>query len=100
MPDLVRLSDSDVVTRTATLPGWEFRDGGLHRKLEFRDFVEAFSFMTAVALLAERMSHHPEWSNVYNTVTVRLTTHDVGGISENDFAMAAEMSRIYQRFES
>ena len=98
MPAPVRLSDSDVAGRIASLPGWELRDGALHRRLEFRDFVDAFSFMTSVALLAERMSHHPEWSNVYNVVTVRLTTHDVGGLSENDFAMAAEMSRIHQRF--
>ena len=97
MPDLVRLSDSDAVSRSASLPGWQFRDDALHRKLEFRDFVEAFGFMTSVALLAERMNHHPEWSNVYNVVTIRLTTHDVGGVSENDFAMAAEMSRLYHR---
>ena len=62
-----------------------------------RDFVDAFSFMTSVALTAERLSHHPEWRNVYNVVTIRLTTHDAGGVSENDLVMAAEMSRIHQR---
>jgi 4a-hydroxytetrahydrobiopterin dehydratase len=98
MPDLVRLSDSDVKSRSASLPEWEFRGGALHRELQFDDFVAAFSFMTAVAFLAEAMAHHPEWSNVYNKVTIALSTHEVGGVSENDFAMAAKISEIYQRF--
>ena len=78
-------------------PGWELRDNALHRELKFRNFVDAFAFMTAVALVAERMNHHPEWSNVYNKVTIRLTTHDEGGISEKDFALAAEINEIYGR---
>jgi 4a-hydroxytetrahydrobiopterin dehydratase len=98
MPDLVRLSDADVRRRSTSLPEWEFRDGVLHRELQFRDFVDAFSFMTAVAFVAERMGHHPEWSNVYNKVVVALSTHEVDGVSENDFAMAAEISEIYRRF--
>lgn len=83
----------------AELPGWELRNAMLHRKLHFRDFVEAFTFMTAVAFLAEKMNHHPEWSNVYDTVTIALTTHDAGGISENDFAMATEISHVHRRFD-
>jgi 4a-hydroxytetrahydrobiopterin dehydratase len=98
MPDLVRLSDSDVRSRSALLPEWEFRDGALHRELQFRDFVDAFSFMTAVAFVAERMGHHPEWSNVYNKVAVALSSHEVDGVSEHDFAMAAEISEIHRRF--
>src|SRR5947207_13532 len=97
MPDVIRLDDAEVARRSAALPGWQFRDGALHRELVFRDFVDAFSFMTSVALTAERLSHHPEWRNVYNVVTIRLTTHDAGGVSENDLVMAAEMSRIHQR---
>lgn len=97
MANLVRLPDADVRSRCAALPGWELRDDALHRELTFRDFVEAFSFMTAVAFIAERMGHHPEWSNVYNRVTFRLTTHDVGGVSENDLTMAEEISRLYQK---
>src|SRR5271167_4367220 len=61
------------------------------RKFEFKDFNEAFGFMTRVALLAERMDHHPEWMNVYKTVDVRLTTHDAGGVTEKDIAMAKAM---------
>ena len=97
MADLARLSDSEVVSRNVSLPGWQFRDNALHRELVFGNFVDAFSFMAAAALLAERMNHHPEWSNVYNVVTIKLTTHDVGGVSENDLAMAAEMSRVAHR---
>lgn len=98
MPDLVRLSDSHLRNRIASLPGWELREGMLHRQLEFRTFTDAFSFMTLVAFTAERMNHHPEWSNVYNRVTIRLTTHDVGGVSENDLTMASEISEVYRRF--
>jgi 4a-hydroxytetrahydrobiopterin dehydratase len=98
MPELVRLSDSDVRSRSASLPEWEFRDGALHRELQFRNFVDAFTFMTTVAFVAERMGHHPEWSNVYNKVAVALSSHEVDGVSENDFAMAAEISEIYRRF--
>jgi 4a-hydroxytetrahydrobiopterin dehydratase len=100
MPELVRLSDSDVEARIAALDGWQLREGSLFRELHFRDFIEAFSFMTAVALAAERRNHHPEWSNVYSTVTIRLSTHDVGGISDNDFSLAAEISQMYQRSTS
>ena len=98
MTDVVRLSDSDVRSRSASLPGWQFREDTLYRELEFRNFTDAFSFMTSVAFVAERMNHHPEWNNVYNTVAIKLTTHDVGGVSENDVAMAAEISEIYRRF--
>lgn len=61
------------------------------RKFEFRDFNEAFGFMTRVALLAEKMDHHPEWSNVYKTVDVTLSTHDAGGVTDNDIRMARAM---------
>lgn len=97
MADLVRLSDAEVRRQCASLPGWELREDALHRELTFGDFVEAFSLMTLVAFMAERMGHHPEWSNVYNRVTIRLTTHDVGGVSENDVMMAREISRLYQK---
>jgi len=94
MPDVVRLEETEIRRRIESLPGWRFEGGALHRELRFDDFVGAFGFMAAVALVAERMNHHPEWSNVYNTVTIRLTTHDAGGVSENDFALASEISRL------
>jgi 4a-hydroxytetrahydrobiopterin dehydratase len=94
MPDMVRLDETEIRSRIESLPGWWFDGDALHRELRFRDFVTAFGFMAAVALVAERMNHHPEWSNVYGTVTIRLTTHDAGGVSENDFALASEISRL------
>jgi 4a-hydroxytetrahydrobiopterin dehydratase len=77
-----------------TAPEWEVREDGLYRELRFADFAEAFTFMTAVAFAAERMGHHPDWSNVYNVVRIRLTTHDAGGITEKDYALATEISRL------
>ena len=65
------------------------------RKFEFKDFNAAFGFMTRVALLAERMDHHPEWMNVYKTVDVRLTTHDAGGLTEKDIRMAKAMDGYF-----
>jgi 4a-hydroxytetrahydrobiopterin dehydratase len=91
------LSETELQTRVAGLPGWEVRDGALTRELRFRDFVEAFSFMTAVALLAEKRDHHPEWTNVYNRLTIRLWTHDANGITEVDAALAAEIDALHQR---
>lgn len=75
------------------LPDWRDVPGRdvIARKFEFRDFNEAFGFMSRVALLAEKMDHHPEWMNVYKTVDVRLTTHDAGGVTEKDVAMAKAM---------
>jgi 4a-hydroxytetrahydrobiopterin dehydratase len=76
----------------AQRPQWRLSADGktIEREFRFADFRAAFAFMTRVALAAERADHHPEWSNVYNRVTVRLTTHDAGGLTDNDFALAAE----------
>jgi 4a-hydroxytetrahydrobiopterin dehydratase len=75
---------------------WTEREGKLCRTFRFSNFSEAFAFMVRVALLAERMGHHPEWTNVYNTVEVALSTHDAGGaITEKDRALAAAMDKLY-----
>ncbi|WP_225204858.1 4a-hydroxytetrahydrobiopterin dehydratase [Novosphingobium huizhouense] len=91
-----RLSPSEVATVLADHPGWTLREDGLAlvRTFRFADFNEAFAFMTRVALEAEKTDHHPEWFNVYNRVEVTLTTHDAGGISPRDAAMAAAMDRF------
>ncbi len=73
---------------------WTVVNGKLHREYVFKNFVQAFGFMTQVALLAERADHHPEWFNVYKTVIVDLTTHEVDGITKRDFALAQGMERI------
>ena len=82
----------------ADLDGWkrlETRDA-IHKTFVFRDFDEAFAFMTSVAAIARTMDHHPEWSNVYKTVDVTLTTHDVDGVSELDIRMAARMNALVE----
>ncbi|MBB3931898.1 4a-hydroxytetrahydrobiopterin dehydratase [Kaistia hirudinis] len=83
----------------AQLSGWTLRDDGtaIGRRFVFTDFSEAFAFMTRAALAAERIGHHPDWSNSYRTVEVSLTTHDAGGLSELDFELAAAMDRIAAR---
>ncbi|MDX1735093.1 MAG: 4a-hydroxytetrahydrobiopterin dehydratase [Halioglobus sp.] len=87
-----KLSDDIIEQNMAALPQWSLREGKLYRRFSFGNFVEAFAFMTRVALLAEKADHHPEWSNVYNTVEVYLTTHDAGGISQRDFDLAAAIN--------
>lgn len=77
------------------LDGWSVEDGKLHRDLEFEDFVAAFGFMTRVALVAETLQHHPEWRNVWNRVSIDLTTHDAGNqISAKDFELAAKIDGL------
>jgi 4a-hydroxytetrahydrobiopterin dehydratase len=82
---------SDALRLAAQVPAWRFdaaRGGTITREFVFVDFVQAFAFMTQIALLAEKRNHHPEWSNVYNRVTITLTTHDAGGLSMKDIDLA------------
>jgi 4a-hydroxytetrahydrobiopterin dehydratase len=76
------------------ISGWKVVNGKLHKEFEFASFVEAFGFMTSVAITAEAMNHHPEWFNVYNKVRVDLVTHDLGGISTFDVLLAEKMDRL------
>ena len=89
-----QLTAAEVERRLGEHPHWELKAGKLFRRCQFGDFVEAFGFMSRVALLAERMDHHPEWFNVYNRVEIELTTHDAGGISERDFALATGIDNL------
>lgn len=89
-----KLDDVAVAKHLAGMSDWK-RDGdSIKRTLTFDDFITAFGFMSSVALVAEKMNHHPEWSNVYNRVSVVLSTHDAGGISESDFELARAIDRI------
>src|SRR3990167_2835464 len=89
-----KLSETEITEALATLPGWSVEDGKLHRQFQFKDFVEAFGFMASAALVAEAMNHHPEWFNVYSTVRIDLTTHDAGGVSDKDLALAARLEAL------
>ena len=93
---IVKLTDAERDTALASLPEWIQRGDGLAitRRFAFADFSEAFAFMTRVALYAEKADHHPEWANVWNRVDITLTTHDAGGLTERDVAMATEIGRF------
>lgn len=92
------LNPKEIDERLAALgEGWSRQEHALARTFKFPDFVTAFGFMSEVALVAERLNHHPEWFNVYGTVRVSLTSHDAGGITERDFALARAMERAASR---
>ena len=88
------LSSTECDALLSQRPHWSVQEGKLHRDLKFADFSEAFGFMARVALLAEAMGHHPEWSNVWNRVCIDLVTHDLGGISSLDQQMAERIDAM------
>lgn len=91
-----RLTDAERANLGTTVPGWApalDRDA-LRRAFQFENFSEAWGFMTRVALEAEKLDHHPDWSNVWNTVRIELTTHDVGGLSDNDVRLAQAINKL------
>jgi 4a-hydroxytetrahydrobiopterin dehydratase len=96
MTERRKLSDSEIKQLPSTLPGWSVQNGNLHREFKFRDFVGAWSFMSGVALIAESLNHHPDWSNVYNRVVIDLMTHDLGGLSTLDVEFAKKVSTLAQ----
>lgn len=91
---IAKLTAEAIEAELAKRPAWTVKDGKLHRELAFDGFVEAFGFMTSVAIAAERMDHHPEWFNVWNKVVIDLTTHDAGGLSARDFKLAEVIDRL------
>lgn len=96
---MVKLQPQEIESRIKHIDAsWSLNGASISRNFQCKNFVEAFSFMSAVALMAERMNHHPDWSNVYNRVQIELSTHDVGGLSNNDFDLATEIDSIFKRF--
>ena len=89
-----KLSDSEMESEVTKIPGWKLVNGKLNKLFEFKNFIEAFGFMTKVAMQAEKMNHHPEWFNVYNKVKIDLVTHDVSGISNYDIKLANAINKI------
>lgn len=94
MASRAKLSDAEIKRRLKALPRWSLQKKKLHRELRFADFTHAFGFMSASALIAESMNHHPEWFNVWATVKIDLNTHDAGGVTELDFTLAAKMETL------
>jgi 4a-hydroxytetrahydrobiopterin dehydratase len=92
-----KLSRQEIASALRKLDGWSVVKGNLHRVFEFKDFKQAFGFMKRVALVADRMNHHPDWSNAYNKVTIDLSTHSAGGLTKNDFELAGRIQKIHGR---
>jgi len=90
----MRLSESDIDEELKKLSGWNVKDDKLHKEFQFDNFNQAFGFMTRAAMEIEKMNHHPEWFNVYNRITVDLTTHDAGGITNNDVNLAKFLNSL------
>lgn len=82
------LSEQEITERLKEFEGWDYTDGALHTIFEFENFKEAFSAMTRIAFEAERLQHHPKWSNIYNSLEIFLFTHDADGVTEKDFELA------------
>lgn len=93
-----KLGEPEIAERLRSLHGWTIEAGKLRRVLVFRDFAEAFGFMASCALVAKRLDHHPDWSNVYKTVRIDLSTHDAGGITALDFELAARIDALAERW--
>jgi 4a-hydroxytetrahydrobiopterin dehydratase len=96
MTELKKLSSLEVEQRLKTLQGWSLNEGKLYKEYKFKNFVAAFAYMTKVAEVAEKMGHHPEWFNVYDTVRVHLATHEVEGVSQYDFDLANQMENLHK----
>ncbi|SDE79870.1 4a-hydroxytetrahydrobiopterin dehydratase [Pricia antarctica] len=89
-----KLSEKDIEKKLEKLKGWEYVDGAIETSFQFENFKEAFSVMTRIAFECEAQGHHPDWSNVYNTLTISLSTHDAEGVTEKDFKLAQSIEGI------
>lgn len=89
-----KLSEKDIQKKLEKLPNWEYLDNALETTLEFATFKDCFSIMTRIAFEVEAQNHHPEWFNVYNKLSIRLSTHDAGGVTEKDFKLAHTIEGI------
>ena len=91
---MMRLSETEITEELKKLEGWEINDNKLHKEFQLDSFNQAFGFMASAAMEIEKMNHHPEWFNVYNRITVDLTTHDAGGITNNDVNLARILNSL------
>jgi 4a-hydroxytetrahydrobiopterin dehydratase len=92
--ELTQLPRETIEKELKEMPGWAIVEGKLHKEFQFDDFNQAFGFMTRAAMHIEKMNHHPEWFNVYNKLSVDLTTHDAGGITENDIKLGKILTSL------
>jgi len=95
--DRTLLSETEITAALADHPGWSCIDDALHRTFEFKTFIAAFGFMTSVALIAEKLDHHPDWSNTYNRVQIAVSTHDRGGVTDLDVDFVSRVDGLTDR---
>lgn len=91
-----KYTDTEINEFLTTLEGWEYVDGAIETTFEFKNFKETFCIMTHIAFECEKLNHHPDWTNVYNTLTIRLSTHDAGGVTDKDFKLAHTIEGIIE----
>ena len=91
---LSQLPHEEIEKELKNMSGWAIVEGKLHKEYQFDDFIQAFGFMTKASMHIEKMNHHPEWFNVYNKLIIDLTTHDAGGITENDINLAKTLDSL------
>jgi len=91
---VTKIPHKEIEKELIDMPGWAIVEDKLHKEFQFDDFNQAFGFMTRAAMHIEKMNHHPEWFNVYNKLIVDLTTHDAGGITENDIKLAKTLNSL------
>jgi 4a-hydroxytetrahydrobiopterin dehydratase len=97
--DMQKLNEKEIQEKMTIIDeAWKVKGKFLHREFLFKDFVEAFSFMTAVALVAEKSAHHPNWKNTYNKLTIDLSTHDADGITTKDFNLAKVIDTLFKKY--
>ncbi len=90
----MKLTETQIQKRLQDFPNWEYDDNAIHTVIEFENFKEVFATMTRIAFEAEEQNHHPDWSNVYNELSITLNTHDAGGVTEKDFRLAESIEEI------
>ena len=91
------LQDDELKELVVKIPKWELRDSCIEREFNFDNFIEAFAFMTKIALICEKHNHHPNWENVYSRVKIKLSTHDLGGVTNLDQTIASEINDIFKK---
>lgn len=91
-----KLKPEEIEKKLQSLEGWEYNNDAIETSFEFRNFKEAFTVMTRIAFECEAQNHHPDWSNVYNSLQIRLSTHDAGGVTEKDFTLAKSIENIIE----
>ena len=93
---MTRLSEDDIKKKLLRFPDWEYFDNALHAEFEFENFKDCFSAMSRIAFECEALNHHPDWTNVYNVLTISLSTHDAGGVTEKDFKLINAIEAIVE----